>query len=67
MHKRLLLALSLLPLAALGVALRPAPTLASGFPRNCAGTYLISEAGGARDFANVSLILGTRRLSHTFG
>ncbi|WP_438004072.1 hypothetical protein WME89_35260 [Sorangium sp. So ce321] len=50
MHKRLLFALSLLPLAAFGLALWPAPTLASGFPASCAGTYLISEAGGARDF-----------------
>ncbi|WP_437619020.1 hypothetical protein [Sorangium sp. So ce1151] len=50
MRKRLLFALSLLPLAALGLALRPGLTLASGFPRRCAGTYLISEAGGARDF-----------------
>ncbi|WP_437980244.1 hypothetical protein [Sorangium sp. So ce117] len=50
MRKRLLFALSLLPLAALGLMLRPAPTLAGGFPSSCAGTYLISEAGGARDF-----------------
>ncbi|WP_437806852.1 hypothetical protein [Sorangium sp. So ce1078] len=50
MRKRLLFALSLLPLAAFGLALRPAPTLAGGSPQSCAGTYLISEAGGARDF-----------------
>ncbi|WP_437596276.1 hypothetical protein WMF28_27230 [Sorangium sp. So ce590] len=50
MRKRLLFALSLLPLAAFGLALRPGLTLANGFPRRCAGTYLISEAGGARDF-----------------
>ncbi|WP_433927502.1 hypothetical protein AB3662_30850 [Sorangium cellulosum] len=50
MRQRLLFALSLLPLAAFGLALRPGPTLASGFPHGCAGTYLISEAGGARDF-----------------
>ncbi|WP_437787353.1 hypothetical protein [Sorangium sp. So ce1097] len=50
MRKRLLFALSLLPLAAFGLALRPAPTLAGRSPQSCAGTYLISEAGGARSF-----------------
>lgn len=34
----------------LAFALLSVPTQASGFPAACAGTYLIEEDGGARDF-----------------
>jgi hypothetical protein len=37
-------------LAVLLLAAASAPALAAGFPSSCAGTYLIEEAGGARDF-----------------
>ncbi|MEZ4295237.1 MAG: hypothetical protein R3B70_09700 [Polyangiaceae bacterium] len=46
-----LLSFLVLPLVAtLALIARPAPTEASAFPAACAGTYLISEDGGARDF-----------------
>ena len=34
----------------IAMAVLAAPTHASGFPAACAGTYLIEEDGGARDF-----------------
>jgi hypothetical protein len=37
-------------LTVLLLAAAATPALAAGFPASCAGTYLISEAGGARDF-----------------
>lgn len=46
MPSKLLKAFCLLSLA----ALLAAPALAAGTPANCAGTFLIEEAGGARDF-----------------
>ncbi len=46
MQSKLLKAFCLLSLA----ALLAAPMLAAGTPANCAGTFLIEEDGGARDF-----------------
>ena len=42
--------LTLASTLALTLALAPTPLLADGFPAHCAGTYLIEEDGGARDF-----------------